>query len=74
MAYYLIKFDDVILSGFLVITKIKSANLCKPIHDIINYSNFICPFKSGDCIKEGKKLQKSEKSVLHAIKSIFHSF
>ena len=39
-----------------------------------NYSNFICPFKSGDCIKEGKKLQKIEKSVLHAIKSIFHSF
>ena len=28
----------------------------KPIHDIINYSIFICPFESGKCEKEGKKL------------------
>ena len=37
-----------------------SANLCKPNHDIINYSTSICPFESGKCGKEGKKLQKFE--------------
>ena len=41
-------------------SKIISANLCKPIHDIINYSSFICPFESRKCEKEGKKLQKFE--------------
>ena len=35
--YYLTKFDYVMQSGFSVIPKITSANLCKPIHDIINY-------------------------------------
>ena len=33
----------------------KTANLCKPIHDIINYSTSICPFVSGKCGKEGTK-------------------
>ena len=33
----------------------KTANLCQPIHDIINYSTSICPFVSGKCGKEGKK-------------------
>ena len=28
-----------------------STNLCKPIHDIINYSTFICSFVSGKCEK-----------------------
>ena len=56
-----------------------SANLCKPIHDIINYSTSICPFESGKCGKEGKRLQKVEhfenkKSFLDEIKNIFHSF
>ena len=41
-------------------SKIKSANLCKTIYDIINYSTSICPFESGKCGKEGKKLQKFE--------------
>ena len=55
------------------------ANLCKPIHDIINYSNFIFPFKSRKCEKEGGKLQKfefldNEKSPVDGMKSIFHSF
>ena len=56
---------------------ITSANLCcKQIHDIVNYSTFICPFESGNCGKEGKKLQKieyieNEKSFLDEIKSIF---
>ena len=56
--YYLTKFGDVIYSGFSVIPKITSANLCKPIHDIMNYSTSICPFESGKCGIEGKKLQR----------------
>ena len=77
--YYLTKFDDIIFSSFRVIPKITSANLCKPIHDIINYSTSIWPFEFGNCGKEGKKLQKfeyleNEKSFLDEIKSIFHSF
>ena len=53
--YYLTKFDDVIWNGFWVILKIRFANLCKPIYDIINYSAFSCPFVSGKCGKEGEK-------------------
>ena len=39
----------------------------------------MCPFESGNCGKEGKKLQKleylkNEKSFLDKIKNIFHSF
>ena len=39
----------------------------------------MCPFESGNCGKEGKKLQKleylkNEKSFLDEIKNIFHSF
>ena len=56
-----------------------SANLCKPIHDIINYSSFIVLFETEKCRKGGKKLQKiedldNEKSFLDEIKGIFHSF
>ena len=56
-----------------------SANLGKPIHDIINYCTSICPFESGMCQKEGKKIQKfenleNEKSFLDEMKNIFHSF
>ena len=76
--YYLTKFDGVILSDFWVITKITPANLCQLIHDIINYSTSICPFESGECRKEGKKLQKCEylknkKSFSYEMKNIFHS-
>ena len=51
----------------------------QPIDDIINYSNSICPFESGNCGKEGKKLQKfeylkNEKSFLDEIKIIFCIF
>ena len=53
--YYLTKFDNVIQRDFGVISKITSANLCKPIHDIINYSISICRFVSGKRRKEGKK-------------------
>ena len=77
--YYLTKLDDLILSSFQVIPKITSANLCKPIHDIINYSTSIWPFEFGKCGKEAKKLQKveyleNEKSFLDEIKNIFHNF
>ena len=56
-----------------------STNLCKPIHDIINYSTYICPFESGKCGKEGKKLLnneylENEKSIFDEIKNTFHSF
>ena len=77
--YYLTKFYDIMQSDFSVIPKVTSANLCKPIHDIINYSTSICPFESGKYGKEGKKLQKLEylenkMSFLNEIKNIFHSF
>ena len=55
---------------------IQSANLCKSIYDIINYSTTICLFKSGNCGKEAEKLQKceylqNEKSFLGEMKNIF---
>ena len=58
---------------FELFQKITFANLCKPIHDIINYSPFDCLFESGMCGKEGKKIQKlkyleNEKSFLDEIK------
>ena len=76
--YYLTKFDDVMSSSFWVIPKTTSANLCKPIYGI-NYSTSICPFESGKCEKERKKIQKCEyleieKSFLDEIKNIFCSF
>ena len=54
-------------------------NLCKPIHDIINYSTSIRSFEPGKCGREEEKLQKleyleNEKSLLDEIKNIFHSF
>ena len=58
--YYLTKFDDAIWSCFGVTLKITSANLCKPVYDIRNYSTSISPVESGKCGKEGKKLQKFE--------------
>ena len=62
-----------------VISKNASANLCKPIHDITNYPTSICPFVSGKCGKEAKKLQKfeyleNEKSFFDEIKDTSHSF
>ena len=58
--------------------KITFENLCKPIHDI-NYSTSICPFQSGKCGKEEKKLQKfeyleNERWFLDELENIFHSF
>ena len=56
-----------------------SANLCKPIHGIINYSTLICPFEFGKCGKEERKFQKfeyleNENSFLDEMKCIFHNF
>ena len=70
-------FSDQVL--WRVIQKITSANLCTSISGIINYSNSICPFESGKSGKEGEKFQKfeylkNEKSFLHEIKNIVHSF
>ena len=44
----------------------------------MNYSTSICPFESGNCGKEGKKLRKfeyleNEKSFLDEIENIFRS-
>ena len=66
-------------SGFWVIPKLTTSNLCKPKPDIINYCTSICPFESGKSGKEEEKRQKfgyleNEKSFLDEIKSIFHSF
>ena len=54
-------------------------NLCKSIHDIINYSTSTYPLESGKCGKERKKLQKfeylkNEKSFLDEIKTFFMDF
>ena len=68
--YYLTKFGDVIYIGFWVIPKISSANLCKPIHDIINYSTSLCPFESGKFGKESEYLE-NEKNFLDEIKNLF---
>ena len=66
-------------SGSWVIPKLTPANLCKPIHDIINYSTSICSFESGKCGREEEKLQKFEylknkKSILDQIKTFFTVF
>ena len=71
---YLTKIDDVMWSSFWVISKFKSTNLCKPIHDI-NYSTSICPFESEKSGKEGKNLQtcgylEKKKIFLVEIKNI----
>ena len=59
--YYLTKFYDVIYSGFRVILKITLENLCKSIHDIINYSTFINGFVIGIVIKSWN----CHKSICH---------
>ena len=48
------------IKQFLSFPKITPACLCKPIHDIIDYSISVCPLESGKCGKEGGKLQKFE--------------
>ena len=79
VTHYLTKFDGVIQRGFWVIPNITPSNLCKPIHDIINYSTVTCPFEYGKCGNKEEKLRKREylenkKSFLDYIKNTFHSF
>ena len=79
MAVYLWTHPGVIKSNCWVIQKIIPANLCKPIHDIINYSTYICSFESAKCGKKKEKLQQFEflenkKSFLDEITKIFFSF
>ena len=47
------------MKWFLSYSKNCVANLCKPIHDIINYSTSICPFESGKRGNERKKITKT---------------
>ena len=60
--YYPTNFDDVMKSSFSVIPKITSGNLCKPIHEIINYSTFICSSECEKCRKEGKNYKNLNNS------------
>ena len=46
-------------------------NLCYPIHGIINYFTFICPFESESMERKKKKFEHLEK---YEIKSILHDF
>ena len=67
------------INGFWIIPKVKLANLCKPIKDIIHYSLFNFHFEFGKYGKEIEKLQKFEylgnkKSFLDKIKNIFYRF
>ena len=76
--YYLTKFG-VIYSGFWVTPKIIPVNVCKSVHDIINYSTSICYFESGKSGKKRKKYKKNEylkieKSFLDETKNIFSQF
>ena len=62
-----------------MISEIASANLCKSIHDIMNYSTSICRFAPGKRGKEGNRLHQFEhlenkKSFLDEIKNTFHRF
>ena len=52
--HYVTKFDDVNKAAFELF-QMTPENVCKPIHDIINYSTFICPFEPGKLGKQGKK-------------------
>ena len=78
--HYMTKFDYVIQSSFFeLILKLTSANLSKPIYDIMNYSTSICPLESGSVERKQKNYKKNEylenkNNFLDEIKNIFHSF
>ena len=70
--------NNISVSGGLI-PKITSANLWKPVHDIIYYSTSIYPLQSGKCRKEGKKIQKfdypeKEKSFLDEKNQFFKDY
>ena len=52
--YDLGNFDNLIQSGFWIITKITFANLCKPVHDIISIPVSSLLFESGNVERKGK--------------------
>ena len=54
VTYYLTKFDGLMQSGFWVIPNISPWNSCKPFHEIIMYSFFVCLFESGKWKGRGK--------------------
>ena len=54
VTYYLTKFDGLMQSGFWVIPNITPWNSCKPFHEIIMYSFFVCPFESEKWKGRGK--------------------
>ena len=64
---------------FELILQTPSANLCKPIYDIINYSTlFVLLYlkiveRKGKSCKNCEYLEK-EKSFLDKVKNTFHSF
>ena len=79
VTYYLTKFDYLMLSSYWIIPKITSANLCKSINDIINYSTSMGHFWIWKLLRGREKITKfeylgNEKSFLDEIKDIFHSF
>ena len=56
--YYLTKYGDVIWSDVWVIPKITSANVCKPIHDIINFNPLSFVFLHLESVeRQGKKIK-----------------
>ena len=66
------------IKQFLSFPKIRSANLCKPIHYIVNYSTFICPFESGKCGKARKNykilnISRTKKAFFNEIKNTFYN-
>ena len=61
-------------SNFCIsIPKITSANLCKPIQDIVNYSTSICPFETWKVWK-GREYLENEKSFLDKIKDFLKGY
>ena len=79
VVYCLTKFWWCNIKRFLSYYKIASANLCKPIHDIIKYSTSIYPFETEKFRKEGKNyknlnISRSKRGFLDEIKTSFHKF
>ena len=48
-------FHEEIMQKMCTRNKITSVSLCKPIHNIMSYSNFNCHFVPAKCGKEGEK-------------------
>ena len=68
--YYVTKFDKAVFPN------VTSANLCKPIHNVINYFTFIWTWKAWEGREKIQKFEylKNEKSFLDEIKKFFIFF